>query len=108
MGGRCTSDILPWKGRGTTREASGGGVSPFEIHSQPPTPLRRASRATSPRRGGWGTRPRLLRYSSEPTGGHMKQGYVDDIQQATLDNETFRTVLYTGEHLQLVVMTLKP
>jgi mannose-6-phosphate isomerase-like protein (cupin superfamily) len=38
----------------------------------------------------------------------MKQGYVDDIQQATLDNETFRTVLYTGEHLQLVVMTLKP
>lgn len=38
----------------------------------------------------------------------MKQGYVDDIQRATLDNETFRTVLYTGEHLQLVVMTLKP
>jgi mannose-6-phosphate isomerase-like protein (cupin superfamily) len=38
----------------------------------------------------------------------MKQGYVDDIQHATLDNETFRTVLYTGEHLQLVVMTLKP
>lgn len=38
----------------------------------------------------------------------MKNGYVDDIQRATLDNETFRTVLYTGEHLQLVVMTLKP
>jgi mannose-6-phosphate isomerase-like protein (cupin superfamily) len=38
----------------------------------------------------------------------MKTGYVDDIQRATLDNETFRTVLYTGEHLQLVVMTLKP
>ena len=38
----------------------------------------------------------------------MKQGYVDDIERATLDNETFRTVLYTGEHLQLVVMTLKP
>lgn len=38
----------------------------------------------------------------------MKQGYVDDIQRATLDNETFRTVLYTGQHLQLVVMTLKP
>src|SRR5689334_20042557 len=38
----------------------------------------------------------------------MKNGYVDDVQPATLDNETFRTVLYTGEHLQLVVMTLKP
>ena len=38
----------------------------------------------------------------------MKHGYVDDVQRATLDNETFRTVLYTGEHLQLVVMTLKP
>lgn len=38
----------------------------------------------------------------------MKHGYVDDVQRATLDNETFRTVLYTGGHLQLVVMTLKP
>jgi mannose-6-phosphate isomerase-like protein (cupin superfamily) len=38
----------------------------------------------------------------------MKNGYVDDVQRATLDNETFRTALYTGEHLQLVVMTLKP
>jgi mannose-6-phosphate isomerase-like protein (cupin superfamily) len=38
----------------------------------------------------------------------MKTGYVDDVQRATLDNETFRTVLYTGEHLQLVVMTLQP
>ncbi|MFD1612693.1 cupin domain-containing protein [Sphingomonas tabacisoli] len=38
----------------------------------------------------------------------MKQGYVDDIQRATLDNGFFRQVLYTGEHLQLVVMTLKP
>lgn len=38
----------------------------------------------------------------------MKNGYVDDVQKATLDNDAFRTVLYTGEHLQLVVMTLKP
>ena len=37
----------------------------------------------------------------------MKHGYVDDVQRATLDNETFRTVLYTGEHLQLVLMTLQ-
>ncbi len=38
----------------------------------------------------------------------MKTGYVDDVQRATLDNDNFRSVLYTGEHLQLVVMTLKP
>lgn len=36
------------------------------------------------------------------------QGYVDDVQRATLDNEDFRRVLYTGAHLQLVAMTLQP
>ena len=36
------------------------------------------------------------------------KGYVDDIQKATLANEDFRRVLYTGENLQLVLMTLPP
>lgn len=36
------------------------------------------------------------------------KGYVDDIEQATLANEDFRRVLYTGKHLQLVLMTLPP
>jgi mannose-6-phosphate isomerase-like protein (cupin superfamily) len=36
------------------------------------------------------------------------QPYVDDIEKATLTNETFRTVLHTGENMQLVVMTLQP
>lgn len=36
------------------------------------------------------------------------RGYVDDVQRATLDNEDFRRVLYTGAHLQLVAMTLQP
>ncbi len=35
-------------------------------------------------------------------------GWVGNIEQATLDNETFRTVLHTGEHLQLTVMRLLP
>lgn len=35
-------------------------------------------------------------------------GWVDDIERATLDNDTFRTVLFTGEHLQLTVMRLAP
>ena len=38
----------------------------------------------------------------------MKRGYCDNIEQRTLENEDFRRVLYTGEHLQLVLMTLKP
>jgi mannose-6-phosphate isomerase-like protein (cupin superfamily) len=36
------------------------------------------------------------------------KGYHDDIERATTDNGDFRRVLYTGEHLQLVVMTLQP
>jgi mannose-6-phosphate isomerase-like protein (cupin superfamily) len=35
-------------------------------------------------------------------------GWVDDIERATLDNDTFRTVLFTGEHTQLTVMRLAP
>lgn len=35
-------------------------------------------------------------------------GWVGDIEQATLDNTTFRTVLFTGAHEQLTVMRLQP
>lgn len=35
-------------------------------------------------------------------------GWLDDIEKATLDNETFRTVLFTGKHTQLTVMSLPP
>jgi mannose-6-phosphate isomerase-like protein (cupin superfamily) len=35
-------------------------------------------------------------------------GWVDDIERATLDNTTFRTELFTGEHTQLTVMRLAP
>jgi mannose-6-phosphate isomerase-like protein (cupin superfamily) len=34
--------------------------------------------------------------------------WVGDIEQATLGNTTFRTVLHTGEHAQLTVMRLAP
>jgi mannose-6-phosphate isomerase-like protein (cupin superfamily) len=37
----------------------------------------------------------------------MKRGFCDDIENLTEDNEDFRRVLYTGEHLQLVLMTLQ-
>jgi mannose-6-phosphate isomerase-like protein (cupin superfamily) len=35
-------------------------------------------------------------------------GWVGDIERATLENSTFRTVLFTGEHVQLTVMRLGP
>ena len=38
----------------------------------------------------------------------MKRGYCDNIEKTTVQNEDFRRVLYTGEHLQLVLMTLQP
>ncbi len=36
------------------------------------------------------------------------KGYVDNIERATVANEAFRRVLYTGRNLQLVLMTLPP
>ena len=38
----------------------------------------------------------------------MKKGYVDNIEDRTLENTDFRRVLYTGKHLQLVLMALPP
>ena len=36
------------------------------------------------------------------------KGYVQNIEEQSLANDTFRTVLHTTEHLQLVVMSLLP
>lgn len=36
------------------------------------------------------------------------KGFVADIEALTEENTDFRRVLYTGQHLQLVLMTLKP
>ena len=36
------------------------------------------------------------------------KGYCDNIEEVTVANEDFRRVLYTGQNLQLVLMTLKP
>ena len=37
-----------------------------------------------------------------------KVGYVSDIEKETLENSNFRKVLFTGQHSQLVLMSLKP
>ena len=39
---------------------------------------------------------------------HGKEPYIIDIEKATLDNENFRTTLWTGSKLQLTVMTIQP
>ena len=36
------------------------------------------------------------------------KGFVEDIEELTEDNNDFRRVLYTGKHLQLVLMALQP
>ena len=36
------------------------------------------------------------------------KGFVQNIEKATLENNNFRKVLYTGKHSQLVLMSLKP
>lgn len=36
------------------------------------------------------------------------KGYVDNIEKATVANDEFRKVIYTGEYLQLVLMTIPP
>lgn len=36
------------------------------------------------------------------------KGFVEDIEALTEGNKDFRRVLYTGKHLQLVLMALKP
>lgn len=35
-------------------------------------------------------------------------GFVADIEELTEDNKDYRRVLYTGKHLQLVLMSLEP
>ena len=36
------------------------------------------------------------------------KGYCDNIEEQTVGNDDFRRVLYTGQNLQLVLMTLQP
>ena len=38
----------------------------------------------------------------------IKRWYVGELEKETDDNKYYRRVLFTGSHLQLVVMSLKP
>lgn len=39
---------------------------------------------------------------------HGADPYVVDIQEATVENDTFRTALWTGANMQLTVMCIQP
>ncbi|HVZ67057.1 MAG TPA: cupin domain-containing protein [Patescibacteria group bacterium] len=36
------------------------------------------------------------------------EGFIGNIEKETLDNSDFRRVLFTGQHAQVVLMSLKP
>lgn len=38
----------------------------------------------------------------------MALGWINDIENLTLNNETFRTVVWTGSYSQVTVMSIKP
>jgi len=38
----------------------------------------------------------------------MAKGFCKNIEEATINNDNFREVLYTGKHSQLVLMSLAP
>lgn len=38
----------------------------------------------------------------------MKKGYVVNIEKETVENTDYRRVLYTAEHMQLVLMNIAP
>lgn len=40
--------------------------------------------------------------------GSNKKGFFADIEIETLENKNYRKVLYTGKHMQMVLMSLKP
>jgi mannose-6-phosphate isomerase-like protein (cupin superfamily) len=48
------------------------------------------------------------RIDTRPAKEDAVKGYCDNIEKATVENEDFRSVLYTGKHMQLVLMTLQP
>ena len=39
---------------------------------------------------------------------HGPNPYVVNIEEATLENDNYRTTLWTGPHMQLTVMSIKP
>jgi mannose-6-phosphate isomerase-like protein (cupin superfamily) len=71
--------------------------------------VERSKEAGSTRSPGRGTN-RSYRNRQTTGGGDEREtkGYSTSIEKQTMKNAYFRRVLYTGKHLQLVLMCLKP
>jgi mannose-6-phosphate isomerase-like protein (cupin superfamily) len=50
----------------------------------------------------------VFRFSKMWHNRYMKKGYFGHIEKDTEENTDYRRVLYTGEHSQLVLMSLRP
>jgi mannose-6-phosphate isomerase-like protein (cupin superfamily) len=46
--------------------------------------------------------------ATETLSDHGPAPFVTDIEHATLTNENYRTALWTGDHLQMTVMSIEP
>ncbi len=53
------------------------------------------------------TMPKTTRTTTQHSNMNVK-GFETNLEKATVNNRDFRKVLYTAQHLQLVLMTLKP
>jgi len=49
-----------------------------------------------------------MNQNSLPLKDYGPEPFVINIDQATKQNDTFRTALWTGDHLQLTLMSIKP
>lgn len=93
--------------------AVAGGTEPQSPASDMPqgaSPATVASRAAAPPDEVSATTPAAERETKPKprVPDDAKKGLVTDIEQRTTANTDFRHVLYTGEHLQLVLMSLRP
>jgi mannose-6-phosphate isomerase-like protein (cupin superfamily) len=58
--------------------------------------------------GGCAADGRIISMSDEAVRDAGPHPHVVNIERATLANDTFRTVMWTGSHLQLTVMSIEP
>jgi len=52
--------------------------------------------------------PSQHHYNHQSKKDHGREPYVVNINQATLQNNTFRTAIWTGKHLQVTLMSIQP
>jgi mannose-6-phosphate isomerase-like protein (cupin superfamily) len=77
-------------------------LSPYPTGGRSSIGISDADVALSPATALWD------RLEAQPSQENSVAGYLTNIEKKTLENECFREVLFTGPHVQLVVMALRP